>query len=78
MLFRSLLGCLLSLKKGRVKKNLLNIITGIVIGVVFHFLSDVIKTLGQTGNLSIFLSVWTTPIIFNLLLISALIHFEDG
>ena len=73
-----LLGCILSIKKERIKKNVIKIIYGILIGVIFHFLSDITKTLGQSGSLNIFLSVWSTPIIFNLLLISALIHLEDG
>ena len=73
-----LLGCILSIKKDRIKKNLIKIIYGIVIGVIFHFLSDIVKTFGQTGALNIFLSVWSIPIIFNLVLISTLIHLEDG
>ena len=54
------------------------IIIGIIIGVIFHFIGDIVKTLGQTGNLNIFFSVWAAPIIFNLFLISILIHIEDG
>ena len=73
-----LLGCILSIKKDRVKKNILKIISGIIIGVVFHFLSDIIKTLGQTGSLNVFFAVWAPPIIFILFLLSTLIHFEDG
>ncbi len=73
-----LLGCALSIKKERIKKNILKIILGIIIGVVFHFFSDLIKTLGQTGNLNVFFAVWSPPIIFNLFLVSTLIHIEDG
>jgi len=73
-----LLGCALSLRKERIKKNILKIVFGIIIGVIFHFVSDLIKTLGQTGNLNIFFSVWSLPIVFNLFLISTLIHVEDG
>ena len=73
-----LLGCVLSIKKERIKKNILKIVMGIIIGVIFHFFSDLIKTLGQTGNLNVFFSVWSPPIIFNLFLISTLIHLEDG
>ena len=73
-----LLGCILSIKKDRIKRNIIKIIYGIIIGVIFHFLSDIIKTFGQTGSLNIFLSVWSIPIIFNLVLISTLIHLEDG
>ena len=73
-----LLGCILSIKKDRIKKNLIKIIYGIIIGVIFHFLSDIVKTFGQTGALNIFLSVWSIPIIFNLVLVSTLIHLEDG
>ena len=73
-----LLGCALSIKKERIKKNILKIILGIIIGVIFHFFSDLIKTLGQTGNLNVFFAVWSPPIIFNLFLVSTLIHIEDG
>ena len=73
-----LLGCILSIKKERIKKNILKVISGIIIGVIFHFLSDIVKTLGQTGSLNVFFAVWAPPIIFNLFLLSALIHFEDG
>ena len=73
-----ILGCILSIKKDRIKKNIIKIIYGIIIGVIFHFLSDIVKTLGQTGSLNIFLSVWSIPVIFNLVLISTLIHLEDG
>ena len=73
-----LLGCLLSIKKNRIKKNFLMVVIGLIIGVIFHFTGDIVKTLGQTGNLNVFFSVWAAPIIFNLFLISALIHIEDG
>lgn len=73
-----LLGCLLSIKKNRVKKNFMMVVIGIIVGVIFHFTGDLIKTLGQTGNLNIFFAVWAIPLIFNLFLISALIHVEDG
>ena len=54
------------------------VVIGLIIGVIFHFTGDIVKTLGQTGSLNVFLSVWAAPIIFNLFLISALIHIEDG
>ena len=73
-----LLGCILSIKKNRVKKSFLMVVIGIIIGIVFHFVGDLVKTLGQTGSLNIFFSVWAIPIIFNLFLVSALIHVEDG
>ena len=73
-----LLGCILSIRKERIKKNILKILLGIIIGVFYHFISDLIRTLGNSGNLNIFFSVWSLPVIFNLLLISTLIHFEDG
>tara|TARA_B100000287_G_scaffold434370_1_gene498619 strand:+ start:1012 stop:2106 length:1095 start_codon:yes stop_codon:yes gene_type:complete len=73
-----LLGCSLSIKRDRIKKNLIKILYGLVIGLIFHFSSDLIKTLGQSSDLNIFLSVWATPLIFIFLLISTLIHLEDG
>ena len=74
-----LLGCILSIKKKELKKIFLKVASGIIIGVIFHFFSDIVKTLGQTGSLNIFfLQFWAPPIIFNLFLLSTLIHFEDG
>ena len=35
-----LLGCVLSIKKDRIKKNILKIVIGIVVGIVFHFFCD--------------------------------------
>ena len=51
---------------------------GIIIGVLFHFFSDLVKTLGQTGNINVFFAVWSPPLILNLFLVSTLIHIEDG
>ena len=73
-----LLGCILSIKKDRVKKNIMKILLGIILGVLYHFISDLIKTLGMSGNLNVFFAVWSSPIVLNLILLSALIHFEDG
>ena len=73
-----LLGCSLSIKRERVKKNVIKVLYGLIIGLIFHFSSDLIKTLGQSSDLNIFLSVWAAPLIFNFLLISSLIHLEDG
>ena len=55
-----LLGCILSIKKERIKKNILKVISGIIIGVIFHFFSDIVKTLGQTGSLNVFCSMGST------------------
>ena len=55
-----LLGCILSIKKNRVKKSFLMVVIGIIIGIVFHFVGDLVKTLGQTGSLNIFFSLGNT------------------
>ena len=73
-----LLGCSLSIKRDRIKKNVIKILYGLIIGLIFHFSSDLIKTFGQSSDLNIFLSVWAAPLIFNFLLLSSLIHLEDG
>ena len=73
-----LLGCSLSIKRERIKKNVIKILYGLIIGLIFHFSSDLIKTFGQSSDLNIFLSVWAAPLIFNFLLLSSLIHLEDG
>ena len=73
-----LLGCSLSIKRERIKKNVIKILYGLIIGLIFHFSCDLIKTFGQSSDLNIFLSVWAAPLIFNFLLLSTLMHLEDG
>lgn len=73
-----LLGCILSIRKHRKKRAYLNILIGIISGIFFHFLTDVFRTIGVSGQLPIFFSVWVIPIIFIMILISFLIHTEDG
>ena len=73
-----LLGTKLSISMYRKKKVFLNIFAGLVSGVFFHFLTDVFRTVGISGKLSIFMSVWAVPTIFILILLGYLIHTEDG
>lgn len=73
-----MLGCSLSIRKSRTKKQYFNIFIGLIIGILFHFLTDVLRTMGISGNLSIFFSVWAMPIISISILLGILIHIEDG
>lgn len=73
-----LLGCILSIKRERKKKQFLNISLGIIIGVLFHFITDVFRTIGISGGLPIFFSTWGIPIIVISILVGVLIHLEDG
>lgn len=73
-----MLGCSLSIRKARAKFQFFNIFIGIVSGIFFHFITDVLKTLGTSGNLPIFFSVWGVPLITISILLGILIHLEDG
>lgn len=73
-----LVGFTLSIQRQRKKKNFFNILIGILSGIIFHFLTDIFRTIGENGKLSTFLSVWAVPCIFILILLSYLIHVEDG
>ena len=73
-----MLGCSLSIRKSRTKKQYFNIFIGLIIGILFHFLTDILRTMGISGNLSIFFSVWAMPFISISILLGILIHIEDG
>ena len=73
-----MLGCSLSIRKSRTKKQFLNVLIGLLTGVIFHFLLDVFRTMGISGNLNIFFSVWSLPFISIFILLGILIHLEDG
>ena len=36
------------------------VVIGLIIGVIFHFTGDIVKTLGQTGNLNVFFGLGST------------------
>ncbi len=73
-----MLGCSLSIRKSRVKNQVLNVLFGIIIGIVFHFLTDVFRTFGINGSLPIFFSIYTVPLISIFFLLGLFIQFEDG
>ena len=73
-----LVGFSLSIQRQRRKRNFLYILIGIISGLFFHFLTDIFRTIGENGKLSVFFSVWVVPSIFILILLSYLIHIEDG
>ena len=73
-----MLGCSLAIRKSRTKKQFFNILIGLLIGVIFHFVLDVFRTIGINGNLNIFFSVWSLPFISIFILLGIFIHLEDG
>ncbi len=53
-------------------------ITGIMLGFLFHFLSNVVYALGSIGSLPVLLAAWAPVTIISLLGLALLMHLEDG
>ncbi len=73
-----LLGCSLSIRKARTKNQFINIFLGVIIGIIFHFSTDILRTVGMSGTLPIFFSTYGVPLISIFFLLGILIHLEDG
>ncbi|MAJ02892.1 MAG: LPS export ABC transporter permease LptG [Rickettsiales bacterium] len=73
-----LLGCSLSIRKSRNKNQFINIFIGIILGIIFHFSTDVLRTIGMSGTLPIFFATYGVPLISIFFLLGILIHTEDG
>ena len=56
----------------------INIFIGIIIGIIFHFSTDVLRTIGMSGTLPIFFATYGVPLISIFFLLGILIHTEDG
>ena len=70
-------GALKGLKE-LLKNQFLNIFIGIIIGIIFHFSTDVLRTIGMSGTLPIFFATYGVPLISIFFLLGILIHTEDG
>lgn len=58
--------------------TLLKIFFGVCLGFILYFVSRVTYALGVSGNLPVFIAVWTPPLVFLLITTSFLLHQEDG
>lgn len=58
--------------------TLLKIFFGVCLGFILYFVSRVTYALGVSGNLPVFIAVWTPPLVFLLITTSLLLHQEDG
>ena len=51
---------------------------GITAGFLLFFMSDVVRALGASGSVPVFLAAWSPAVISGLLGIAVLFHLEDG
>ena len=52
--------------------------TGVILGFVFYFLTDVVHAMGSVGTLPVMLAVWSPVAIVSFLGLAFLMHREDG
>ncbi len=54
------------------------VVIGLATGFALYFLTNIIYTLGATGDLPIILAAWAPSLIVMMIASAALLHFEDG
>lgn len=73
-----LLSAVFSLRSSRRGRTGVLIATGLVIGFLVYFMTNIIYTLGSTGKLPIALAAWAPSLIVVMVAGATLLHLEDG
>lgn len=73
-----LLAAIFSLRIPRRGRNGVLVVTGLVVGFLIYFMTNIIYTFGATGELPIVLAAWAPSLIVMMVAVSALLHLEDG
>ncbi len=73
-----LVAAVFSLRQPRRGKVGLLIVTGVVVGFLLHFFTDIIFALGSAGTLPIWLAAWTPALVMAMIGAALLLHLEDG
>ena len=73
-----LLAAVFSLRPPRRGRTGMLIVIGLVVGFFVYFMTNIIYTLGATGDLPIALAAWAPSLIVVMVASAALLHLEDG
>lgn len=73
-----LVAAVFSLRLPRRGKIGVLIVTGVLVGFMLHFFTDVIFALGSAGTLPIWLAAWTPAAVMIMIGAALLLHLEDG
>jgi lipopolysaccharide export system permease protein len=73
-----LLAAVFSMRPPRRGRTGMMLVMGLVSGFVLYFMTNLIYTLGATGDLPIVLAAWAPSLIVVMIASAALLHLEDG
>lgn len=73
-----LLAAVFSLRPPRRGRTGMLIVTGLAIGFLIYFMTNIIYALGASGDLPIILAAWAPSLIVLMVAGAALLHLEDG
>ena len=73
-----LLAAVFSMRPPRRGRTGMMLVIGLASGFVLYFMTNLIYTLGATGDLPIVLAAWAPSLIVVMIAGAALLHLEDG
>ena len=73
-----LLAAVFSLRPPRRGRTGMLVVTGLAVGFMLYFMTNIIYALGATGDLPIVLAAWAPSLIVMMIASAALLHLEDG
>ncbi len=73
-----LLAAVFSLRQARRGRTGILMVTGVAIGFIFYFITNLIYALGSAGHLPVMLAAWAPSLVVVMFSVAALLHFEDG
>lgn len=71
-------GAIFSLKPPRIGGTGVLLSTGVFVGFMIYFLSDIVRALGLSQTLPVFLAAWAPAFISLFVGVAVLLHLEDG
>ncbi len=78
MIGTMLIAAVFSLRLPRRGRIGILIVSGLIIGFLMHFFTDIIFAFGAAGTIPIILAAWTPALVTNMIGAALLLHLEDG
>jgi lipopolysaccharide export system permease protein len=73
-----MIGAAFSMRNPRHGRTVITMFSGIIVGVIIYFISDVISALGLSGTIPLFLAAVTPACLCVLIGLFLMLHLEDG
>ncbi|MFV0243776.1 MAG: LPS export ABC transporter permease LptG [Qingshengfaniella sp.] len=73
-----LIGAVFTLRPARMGRTGIMVLLAVMSGFAFYFAADLTNLMGESGQIPLWLGVWSAPLVAVCLALAGLLHLEDG